>query len=157
MSPSSPRRIGILGCGGIGWLHANGVRQHPAALRLLAAADANPETLRKFCQDHAVPHGHADYRRVIADPDIDAVIVLLPHFLHEEVCIAALRAGKHVLVEKPIARTVEEADRIIAAAQDAGKVLMVGFNQRYTGWAAQLKAMVEANTSTAAWRPGPRP
>ena len=127
----APLRIGIIGAGGMGGRHAKGVKDAPGRLKLVAACDVAEEKLREFGRNWDVAALSKDWREVVASKDVDAVCVLLPHDLHEEVCVAAARAGKHILVEKPIARTLEEADRIIQAAQTAGVTLMVAHNQRY--------------------------
>lgn len=127
----SPLNVGMIGTGGISAIHAKGVLEEPDQLRLVSASDVSPEALERFCHQFGVSDRYEDYRQMLANADLDIVAVLVPHHLHEEVCIAAAAAGKHILVEKPIARTVEEADRIVEAAAGAGVTLMVGHNQRY--------------------------
>jgi predicted dehydrogenase len=127
----APTRVGIIGTGGMGERHAKGVQQVPSRLRLVAACDIDKQRLHQFGQKFGISELAADWHEVVASREVEAVFVLLPHNLHEEVCVAAARAGKHVLVEKPIARTLEEADRIIRAAEGAGVVLMVAHNQRF--------------------------
>jgi predicted dehydrogenase len=73
-----------------------------------------------------------DYRQLVEDPQIDAVVITTPEFLHAEQTIAAVEAGKHVLCEKPMARTLAEADAMIAAAQAAGVQLMIAHSRRFT-------------------------
>jgi predicted dehydrogenase len=136
--------VGIIGTGGIGWAHAQGLRGSPERFRLRAASDTNPQGLERFCAAHGITERHADYRSLLADPAIDAVVVLLPHHLHLEACEDAFAAGKHVLVEKPISRTLEEADRIIAAGRRQRRTLMVGHNQRYDGRHRGIRRHLEA-------------
>jgi len=124
-------RVGIIGTGGMGGRHAKGVQDAKDRFQLVAACDVAEAKLQEFGQKWGVARLLADWRQLVASKDVDAVCVLLPHDLHEEVCTAAARAGKHILVEKPIARTLEESDAIIRAAQQAGVVLMVAHNQRY--------------------------
>jgi predicted dehydrogenase len=135
--------IGILGTGGIGYAHAYGMLSRHDLFRIVAASDAHAETLARFGDRYGVAGRVADYRRVIDDPAIDAVVVLLPHHLHEEACVAAFAAGKHVLVEKPIARTLGEADRIIAEARRAGRCLMVAHNQRYDARHRRIRRLID--------------
>ena len=136
-------KLGFVGSGGIARMHARGLLRHPDLFTINAAADQNAERLDGFCAEFAISVQYSDYHLLTGDPELDAVIILLPHNLHEEACLAAFSAGKHVLLEKPIARSLEEADRIIAAAHRAGKTLMVGHNQRYEPWAVAIKAMVD--------------
>jgi predicted dehydrogenase len=75
--------------------------------------------------------GYLDYREMLQDPAVDAVVVAVPNWLHREVTVESLAAGKHVLVEKPMASTVAECDAMIAAAEAAGKTLMVGHSQHF--------------------------
>jgi len=128
---SRPIRVGIIGTGGMGPRHAKGVQAVGADIQLAAACDLDPARLAKFGQDFGVLRLSREWRELTAAPDLDAVIVLLPHNLHEAVCVDAARRGKHILVEKPIARTLGEADRMIDAARRAGVVLMAAHNQRF--------------------------
>src|SRR5262249_38680919 len=73
----------------------------------------------------------SDWRRTVERRDIDAVLVCTPPHLHAEITIAALGAGKHVLCEKPLCRTLEEAEAMVAAARSAGRLLKCGFNLRH--------------------------
>ena len=125
-------RIGIVGTGGIALVHAKGIEERSPSCELVAACDTNRETLERFCAGRRETARYDDYRRLIEDPGVDAVLVALPHHLHVDVCRAAFAAGKHVLVEKPITRSLDEADAIIDAATCAGRVLMVAHNQRYS-------------------------
>jgi predicted dehydrogenase len=139
----APLAIGILGTGGIAHAHAHGMLARHDLFRLAAASDAHAESLARFADRYGIAARASDYRRVIDDPAIDAVVVALPHHLHEEACVAAFAAGKHVLVEKPIARTLAEADRIIAAARRAGRCLMVAHNQRYDGRHRRVRRLLD--------------
>lgn len=124
-------RAAIIGTGGMGRRHAEGLRAAPDRFDLVAACDTSPARLGAFCDKFTPPKRTADWHQVVRDPKVDAVLVLLPHDLHETVCVESARAGKDILLEKPIARTLAEADRIIAAAEDAGVTLMIAHNQRF--------------------------
>lgn len=123
--------VGIIGTGGIGRMHAEGITEEQETMRLIAACDVNSDALIRFSDEFHIDQRYTDYRGLLQQNEVDAVVVLAPHDLHEEICVAASRQGKHVLVEKPISRTLHEADRIIEAAEASGCILMVGFNQRY--------------------------
>ena len=120
-------RIGLIGFGGIArkrhvpWIRETG------RFEIAAAADIAEDT--GLAAASGIPAYYTDYRRILDDPGIDAVLIATPHDLHREHAAAAFEAGKHVLIEKPIARNLEEAGAIIAAAEKAGTVGMVGF-----GW-----------------------
>lgn len=131
-------RIGLIGIGFMGMTHFEGARALSGG-RIAAIATRNEKKLRgdwSDIQGNFGPRGsshvdlsgvaaHSDYRKLLADPDIDLVDVCLPTDQHETVAIEALQHGKHVLVEKPIAIDLAAAERMVAAAQKAGKLLMV--------------------------------
>jgi predicted dehydrogenase len=95
-------------------------------IRTVAVCDINEQVARERAEEFDVPAVYTDWRDLLDDEDVDAVSVLLPHHLHREVAVAAAEAGKHVLTEKPMATSLAEADDMIAAAEAAGVVLMVG-------------------------------
>jgi predicted dehydrogenase len=86
---------------------------------------------------------YTDYEKMLKEADIDAVDICLPHDLHADVSIAASEAGKHVIVEKPIAIALPEADSMIAAARRAGAILMVALNERYDPVHERIKHMID--------------
>ena len=134
-------QVAVVGCGWAGARHARAFAAGGAAVRWLVDTDeARAAALR-----HTLGAGRTatDYTRVLADPAVDAVDVCLPHHLHAEVAIAAARAKKHVLVEKPLAATLEEADQMIAAAQQAGVILMVAENVRFNPLYGKVRALLD--------------
>ena len=117
-------RLGIIGLGSAGLTQLDALASAPT-IELFAVAE--PGRLR-----HPVRVAvHTDWRRLLDDAGIDAVSVCLPHHLHAAVALAALQAGKHVLLEKPIAHSAAEARRIIAAANAAKRVLMIEMTHRF--------------------------
>jgi predicted dehydrogenase len=124
-------RVGVIGCG-IGIVHLEGYELDPRA-RIMALAGLDEDRCSMLVQRFHVPQRYRDYRDLLANPDIDAVSVCVPNHLHAEVAIAALRAGKHVLVEKPLARTVEEGEEILRVAREEGKIVGIAFNKRGRG------------------------
>ncbi|MCS7191466.1 MAG: Gfo/Idh/MocA family oxidoreductase [Armatimonadetes bacterium] len=136
-------RIGLIGCGGISRAHARGYLQSPELFEVVACCDERKEMAEERAKQLNAKFVTTDYREVIARDDIDAVDICLPHHLHAEVTIAAARSGKHVLVEKPIANTLEEADAMIEAAKRAGVILMVAHNERYMPVYRKAKELVE--------------
>ena len=124
--------------GGIGKHHTEGYQMHPRA-EVVAAADLNEAVLDELCCTYCIPTGYTDYTEMLADPEIDCVSVCVPNKLHAPIVINCLRAGKHVLCEKPLARTAREGQKMLDAAEQAGKKLMVQFNNRYRPEAGLLK------------------
>jgi predicted dehydrogenase len=123
-------KVALLGCGWIQDFHARGVLAHPDA-ELAAVANHREETARAFAKRHGIPRVTTDWEALARDPEIDAVVIATPNALHAPQAIAALRAGKHVLVEKPMAISVAECDEMIAAARGSGARLMVAHCWRF--------------------------
>lgn len=120
----APIRIGVIGCGGIAQSHLNALRQLPE-FEVIAAADLDLGRAQRAAADFGIPEACGDYREMLRR-DLDAVSICLPHHLHREAAVAAAEAGKHVLCEKPMATTLADADAMIAAAEQAGVILMIG-------------------------------
>jgi len=124
---------GIIGCGWVADAHAWGVRAlADAGVRLVAVADRDRERASAIAARFDVEGIHQDFHELLARDDIAAVSVCLPDFLHHEAVLAAARAGKHVLCEKPLALTVDEADEMLAAFSDGERVLSMVMNHRYS-------------------------
>ena len=102
-----------------------------------AIASRDPAVARATAEALGIPRAHGSYEALLADPEVDAVYIPLPNHLHAEWTIAAARAGKHVLCEKPLATSVADAVRMIAACEEAGVVLMEAFMYRHhPSWVA---------------------
>jgi predicted dehydrogenase len=120
-------RWGLIGCGDIAEKRvAPALRDAPGS-RLMAVARARAELLADFAARHGAARSYADWRALVADPETDAVYVATPVRLHAEQTIAALEAGKHVLVEKPMAMNVAECERMLAASRASGRRLGVAY------------------------------
>lgn len=138
-----PIRVAIVGCGRISDLHEIGYRGLEEA-RLEAVCDAKGSRARQKAKAWGVNKVYTDYAKVLADPDIDLVELLVPHHLHAPMTIQACQAGKHVSVQKPMALSASEADAMIAAADRAGVVLRVYENFVFYPPAVKAKAMIDA-------------
>lgn len=150
--------IGVAGLGMMGRTHLAVYAARPDA-RVAAVADADPDRLAgrdavarnidgqtQGGLDLASVNHHADALALVADPAVDAVDVCLPTPLHKRIAIAALRAGKHVLIEKPLARTADDADAIARAAADCGRIAMCAMCMRFwPGW-TWLKRAIDERT-----------
>ena len=135
-------RVGVIGLGWPGQRHIEGYLKQPD-VDLVALCDSNLALLAESQRTHQVPHAFADYEEMVAFDGLDAVSVCLPNFLHAPVAIAALRAGKHVLCEKPLARTVDEGKRIVAAVERSDRVFMMALNNRFRPDTLALKEHVQ--------------
>lgn len=118
-------RVGVIGSGFIATIHVGGLK-HVAEADVVAVASKTPGKARKFADERSIPDAYEDYRAIIKRDDIDAITVAAPNYLHEELVLAAAEAGKHILCEKPFARTIEEAQSMLAAVEKAGVKLVYG-------------------------------
>ncbi len=138
-----PFRVAMIGCGGISRAHAQGFRQLSDLFTVRAACDVNVEAANKCAADLPSARVTTDWQEVLGDPEIDAVDILLPHDLHHPVAVAAAEAGKHILLEKPLATTVREGKGIVKAVERAGVACMVAFNERHRWPVRTIKEIVE--------------
>ncbi|HEX8672795.1 MAG TPA: Gfo/Idh/MocA family oxidoreductase, partial [Longimicrobium sp.] len=122
-----PLRVGVLGVGSLGFHHARILRDVPGA-EMAGVFDASPERTAQVASELGVP-GFSSRDELLAG--CDAAVIAVPTTLHADVAMAALDAGVHLLIEKPIASTLEEADRIVARAQEQGLVVATGHVERF--------------------------
>ncbi|WP_374969616.1 Gfo/Idh/MocA family oxidoreductase [Terrabacter sp. BE26] len=130
MTATDPVRIGLIGAGRIGTHHATTLGRNLHQAQLVAVADPVEASARRLGEDLGVDW-RPDPQSVIDDSGIEAVAITCASTAHAELVVAAARAGKAVFVEKPMAMTLADADRAIAAAEAAGIPLQVGFNRRF--------------------------
>jgi predicted dehydrogenase len=123
-------RIGIIGCGAIGAEHAKALAQVDGA-KIIGCCDTDAARAEEYRQVYGVAYATSEHERIITDPEIDAIYVLTQHDSHADLCIRAARAGKHVLVEKPLALSVEDSLRVGRAVKQYSITLMTGFKMRY--------------------------
>lgn len=122
--------IGVIGSGRIGSLRARLASEHPS-VDFLAVSDADPKKAEVLAETVGAQRWSTDNLGVISDPDVTSVVVSTSEGQHTDVVIQALEAGKPVLVEKPIALSLDDADRILAAVEETGTELRVGYTRRY--------------------------
>ncbi len=134
-------KFGLIGCGRIAPRHAQSIRELPGAA-LVAVADIKASRVQRFAADHGA-EAYSDYRRLLDRPDVAVVSICTPSGMHAEMAVAALQAGKHVIVEKPIALSLADADRMIAAARSAGRKLCVVLQNRYNPPMQDLRRAVD--------------
>ena len=135
-------RVGMIGAGAIADDHCNNINKYDGA-EVVAVADLSRKRRKDLQTKHGIPNGYAKWEKIIADADCDAVAIALPNALHAPVSIAALNAGKHVLLDKPFALSYAEGKKVVATAKRKKKVLMLGMNQRYRQDAQMIKAIVD--------------
>jgi len=138
----SPIRIGVLGAAAIvPAALTNPARSAPEA-EVAAIAARDPQRAYAFARKHHIPRVHQTYNDLLADPEIDAIYNPLPNSLHAEWTIRALRAGKHVLCEKPFASNAQEAEEMANVARETGLVLSEAFAYRYHPLTSRIKKII---------------
>ncbi len=136
-------RIGVIGAGGRGGL-AGHAHNPDDGVRLVAGADPNSKALDTFREKYgADAFVTDDYRKLLEKADVQAVFVCSPDYLHEEHAIAAIEAGADVYLEKPIAITIESADRILRAACEHKRKLYLGHNMRHMDFVLKMKELID--------------
>ncbi|MCC6791607.1 MAG: Gfo/Idh/MocA family oxidoreductase [Thermomicrobiales bacterium] len=139
-------RVGIIGVGWPGQRHIEGYQKHPNA-HIVALSDVTTAAAERVKGEYNVEGArvYGDYRELLADAEIDAVSICTPNFLHAPMAIDALRAGKHVLLEKPLAHSLADGERLAAeVAARPGQTFMIALNNRYRPDSILLKGKIEA-------------
>ena len=120
-------RIGVIGSGFMGRTHVDAAHKLESAIPVAITSGSRAT---QVCSDYGIDV-EPDVQSLVDRDDIDAIVIATPHWLHYEEAMAAAKAGKHVLVEKPMATTLEHCDEMMAAFQERGLVLSVGYHQRF--------------------------
>jgi predicted dehydrogenase len=139
----NPVRVAIVGCGRISDLHQMGYRDRTDA-RIVALCDTNKRRAAQKAKEWGVDKVYTDYQQLLDDKDVDLVELLTPHHLHCSMTVQAAEAHKHISVQKPMALSAREADKMIAAAHAAGVMLRIYENFVYYAPAVRARAMIEA-------------
>lgn len=142
----NPLNVGIIGCGAIHGLHCDAAAGSALA-RLALVADIDERKAERSAKKYGCKYC-TDYRELLADPDIDVVHICTPHYLHARMAVEAMRAGKHVLTEKPIAIKLSDAREMCRVSAETGRQLGVCFQNRYNSTSLKLKELL------ASGRPG---
>src|SRR5271156_1856411 len=142
MKPLSSVRFGFIGAGQIAYYAADAVLSHPHA-KLVAIQDPHLERRTTLQKKHSLEFAHEAVEEMLANKSVDAVYIAVPNKFHIPLAIQALEAGKHVILEKPFAMNAAEAEKAIAVAKKAGRVLFVGMNKRFTADAQKIKHLVD--------------
>jgi len=137
-----PLRIGIAGAGGIAQRNAREAASSGAA-RVVGVFDVNHRAARDMAQKLRVPV-MSSYEELLSLPDVEAVLLSTPHHFHRPMTIQAAARGKHVMVEKPVANSLEEARQMRLACRDAGVQLTVNYSFRYLGKIRKAKQLIDA-------------
>ena len=134
-------KVAVIGCSHMGHLHIEGVIAKEGA-ELFAICDTDPKVLAATKEKYNAPLAVCDYKELVDQPELDAVVIVTPDQVHKEMTVAFLKAGKHVLCEKPMALTMEECDEMRRAEKESGKMLMIGQVCRCTPAFRMTKNMI---------------
>ncbi len=142
---ATPLRVGVVGLGFAGETHAKSFQKIPG-VEVVAMAGLEDERLKTLTASLGIPNAFRRWEELVAFDELDIVSVCTPNFLHAPIAVAALEGGRHVLCEKPLARTGAEAQTMVDAAVKAGRVLMTAFNHRQRGDVQMLKRYIDAGS-----------
>ena len=134
-------KVAVVGCGGMGTIHARNLTALGVG-EVVTFADAAPEKAAALQAEVGTGVVRTDIRRAIEDPSIQAVVIATHHDSHPDYAVMAANAGKHILIEKPLALTVAEARRMVEAVESNGVQLMVGFQARFAPLVSRAKAFI---------------
>ena len=134
--------VGIIGAGFFGEKHAAAMADTPG-VQLVAASRTNEAALTEFTQRFG-GQGYSNYKGLLNHEDMDAVVIATPHHLHTDIALAAAKAGKHIMLEKPMAHNLAECDQILQAVDEAGVKLMVGHINQFAPSYKVAKALIES-------------
>jgi len=138
---TEPLKVAVVGCGRISQVHLPRLKKSEL-FELVGLADIDEEAVRSRAEQFGISRWETDYRSYVEDAEVEAIWVLTPAAVHAEVAISALRAGKHVFCEKPLARTVSQAKAMADAAAERGRVLLVGYVMRHSLDALNLRKLI---------------
>lgn len=136
--------VGVVGLGRMGQVYAYHVAHQIKGVSLVAVADPRQELTTAFAEQVSGVSVYADYRDLLAHPDLHAVIIATPTHTHHEAVIAAAGVGKHIFCEKPTALTLHETDEMLAAVKKAGVIFQVGFMRRFDDGYTEAKRQIDA-------------
>ena len=135
--------IGIVGAGFVADIHAESIQRHVRGARVTAVAAPTPGHANAFAERHGVELVFKDYRQLVEHTAVDAVLIACPNDLHRDVTVAAAAAGKHVICEKPLCRTLDEADEMITACHREGVLLCYAEELCFAPKYVRMKQLVD--------------
>ena len=128
---SKKLRVAVIGAGRIGKLHANNLKTRVPGAELVAVSDVYEPAAKELAENLGIPYFTNDYKKVLADPDVDAVFICSSTDTHSPISIEAARAGKHIFCEKPIDHDLDKIREVLDEVKKAGVKYQVGFNRRF--------------------------
>jgi predicted dehydrogenase len=137
--------IALIGCGMVGRVHLDALFNHPL-VSAVSLCEGDKEQARILSEKYSFRLVESDYKVLLGNPDVDIVNICLPHDLHYPIAIQSFLAAKHVILEKPISLTLEEADEMMAASTKAGKRLYVALNERFLPVYQKVKEIIKSGS-----------
>lgn len=139
-------KVGIIGTGRIGKVHTMSITNQLPQVEIKAVTDIFLDQAKEWAEQMGIKTVYNDYKELIADPEIDAVLVCSSTDTHADIAIAAANAGKHVFCEKPVDLSIEKVEAVIDAAKKAGVKLQIGFNRRFDHNFRKVRELIENGT-----------
>jgi predicted dehydrogenase len=134
-------KVGLIGAGQIAHYNCENIRAHSQA-EVVAVADPSEERAKALQQKYGLARAYTDAAELLRDPDIDAVSIAVPNVFHASYSIASLQAGKHVMLDKPFALNLGEAEAVAKVARETGKVFTVAMNMRFREEAQRARLLI---------------
>lgn len=134
-------KVGMIGTGFVGDIHHTAFKNWVHNAEVVAVA--SPTNALKFAQERGIPAGYNDYRMMLQDKDIDVIDIGVPNDLHYQIVLDAAKAGKHIIIEKPLCLTIEQADAMIEACQRAGVLLMYAEELLFAPKYVRVKTLID--------------
>ena len=135
-------KVGLIGAGQIAYGHARELNAHPAG-EVVAVADPNTKRAKAIAKQFGISEIYGEAKDLLADADVDAVSIGVPNKFHAPIALDALKAGKHVMLDKPFALNLKEAKEVVATAKKKRKVFALGMNQRFNPDSQIVRALVD--------------
>ncbi|MBE6741194.1 MAG: inositol 2-dehydrogenase [Ruminococcaceae bacterium] len=132
-------KVGIIGAGRIGQVHAKSITYHIPQAEIVAISDIFVDGAKKVAEELGIPNYYQDYHEILNNPEIQAVLICSSTDTHADIACEAAEAGKHIFCEKPVDLTIAKIKKVIAAVEKAGVKLQIGFNRRYDHNFAYIK------------------
>jgi myo-inositol 2-dehydrogenase/D-chiro-inositol 1-dehydrogenase len=139
-------KVGLIGAGFVSDLHAFSIHRYVTNAEIVAVVSPTPGKAARFAKEHSIPNAFEDYHDLLALKDIDVITVAIPNDLHAQVTVDAARAGKHVICEKPLCKTMEEANQMIDECRRHGVLLLYAEELLFAPKYVRAKTLVDEGT-----------
>jgi len=139
-------KIGIIGIGRIGKVHTLSILNYMPEVEIRAISDINFEGAKEWALQNEIPHAYQDYKEILNDPEIDAVLICSSTDTHSNISVEAAKAGKHIFCEKPVDLTIAKVEAVINAAREANVKLQIGFNRRFDHNFKKVRELIKDGT-----------